>query len=210
MRKKLVQYVRRTYSRSAHTGNVRSVIDFGELVRHIVRSAARCLLRLRNTLSAPAVKEYVKAAAKEDKMTTIKFQKIHPDAVIPKYETAWASGMDLRSTMQVDLWNYDAVLVPTGLKVAIPEGFEGQIRPRSGLALKHRVTVLNAPGTIDADYRGEVKVLLINLGRNPFRINIGDRIAQLVIAPVECCACVECEGLDATGRGEGGFGSTGV
>jgi dUTP pyrophosphatase len=101
-------------------------------------------------------------------------------------------------------------LIPTGLRLAIPQGFEGQVRPRSGLAARHGITVLNSPGTIDSDYRGEICVILINLGSEPYTISHGDRIAQLVIAPTTRAELVEVESLDTTERGEGGFGSTGV
>jgi dUTP pyrophosphatase len=132
---------------------------------------------------------------------------------LPAYETAQAAGMDLRAAVP-DATPY--VLrpgarhaVPTGLAFALPPGFEGQVRPRSGLALKAGVTCLNTPGTIDADYRGEVKVILINLGEEDFVIRRGDRIAQLVIAPVIQAGWREVETLDETARGAGGFGSTG-
>lgn len=137
--------------------------------------------------------------------------------MLPAYQTAGAAGMDLAACPEdgaaIDLLPGHRVLVPTGLSFAIPAGFEGQVRPRSGLALKHGITVLNSPGTIDSDYRGEVKVLLINLGQEPFAIKSGDRIAQLVIAPV-CSAdwraeLREVDSLDATLRGAGGFGHTG-
>ena len=132
---------------------------------------------------------------------------------LPAYETAHAAGMDLRAAVPedapVDLRPGERAAVPTGLTMAIPPGFEGQVRPRSGLALRAGVTCLNTPGTIDADYRGEVKVILINLGEADFTIRRGDRIAQLVIAPVTSAAWNEVQTLDATARGEGGFGSTG-
>ena len=105
---------------------------------------------------------------------------------------------------------FERKLIPTGLKLAIPQGYEGQVRPRSGLALKHGITTLNSPGTIDSDYRGEVKVLLVNLGSAPVVINSGDRIAQLVIAPVVQAELEEVDELDDTSRGDGGFGHTGV
>jgi dUTP pyrophosphatase len=121
--------------------------------------------------------------------------------------------MDLRAAVPedapVDLRPGERAAVPTGLTMAIPPGFEGQVRPRSGLALRAGVTCLNTPGTIDADYRGEVKVILVNLGEADFTIRRGDRIAQLVIAPVTSAAWNEVQTLDATARGEGGFGSTG-
>ncbi|MCE2986749.1 MAG: dUTP diphosphatase [Phenylobacterium sp.] len=135
------------------------------------------------------------------------------DLPLPAYETAGAAGMDLRAAVPQDealvLHPGARTAVPTGLAFALPDGFEAQVRPRSGLALKSGVTVANAPGTIDADYRGELKVLLINLGEEDFVIRRGDRIAQLVIAPVVQAAWREVAELEATDRGAGGFGSTG-
>lgn len=138
----------------------------------------------------------------------IKFTKLHPSARIPRYETACAAGVDLSSIQRIVIKAMTWRLVGTGLAIAIPEGYEGQIRPRSGIAAKHGVTVLNSPGTIDADYRGEIKVALINHNIHPFEIAIGDRIAQLVIAPVVQATFVEGI-LGTTDRGSGGFGSTG-
>jgi dUTP pyrophosphatase len=133
---------------------------------------------------------------------------------LPAYETAHAAGMDLRAAVPEDepvtLRPGDRHAVPTGLAMAIPPGYEGQVRPRSGLAFRSGVTCLNSPGTVDADYRGEVKVILINLGPEDFVIRRGDRIAQLLIAPVAQAAWAEVEDLDQTARGEGGFGSTGA
>lgn len=128
---------------------------------------------------------------------------------LPAYETAGAAGMDLRAAEALTLAPGARCLMPTGLAIALPEGFEAQVRPRSGLAVKHGVTVLNAPGTIDCDYRGEVKVPLINLGQEDFVIARGDRIAQMVIAPVTRIGWIETEQLDETTRGAGGFGSSG-
>ena len=132
---------------------------------------------------------------------------------LPAYETAQAAGMDLRAAVPDDdpfvLRPGARHAVPTGLAMALPAGFEGQVRPRSGLAARHGVTCLNTPGTIDADYRGEVKVILINLGEEDFVIRRGERIAQLVIAPVVQARWAEAESLEATARGAGGFGSTG-
>lgn len=137
----------------------------------------------------------------------------NPDLPLPAYETAHAAGMDLRAavpeTEPIVLRPGSRIAVPTGLAIALPEGFEGQVRPRSGLALRHGITQLNTPGTIDADYRGEVMVILINLGEEEFTIRRGDRIAQLVIAPVVRASWREVESLDETARGAGGFGSTG-
>jgi dUTP pyrophosphatase len=122
-----------------------------------------------------------------------------------------AAGMDLASAADgpLEMKPGDRIGVPTGLALEIPVGFEGQVRPRSGLALRAGVTILNAPGTIDSDYRGEVTVLLVNLGREPFTIDPGDRIAQLVIAPVTRCELEETDELSSTTRGSGGFGHTG-
>lgn len=135
------------------------------------------------------------------------------DLPLPEMKTAGAAGLDLPAAVPADapimLAPGGRALVPTGLTMAIPEGYEGQVRPRSGLAFSQGVTVLNAPGTIDADYRGELKVLLVNLGDTPVEITRGMRIAQLVIAPVTATRLVEVEALDDTIRGAGGFGSTG-
>jgi dUTP pyrophosphatase len=136
------------------------------------------------------------------------------DLPLPAYETAHAAGMDLRAAIPEDapltLRPGDRQAVPTGLAMAIPPGFEGQVRPRSGLALRHGVTCLNSPGTVDADYRGEVKVILINHGSEAFTVRRGDRIAQLLISPVVQATWREVESLDGTARGAGGFGSTGA
>jgi dUTP pyrophosphatase len=128
---------------------------------------------------------------------------------LPAYATSGAAGMDIVSAEQVTIAPGARHAVATGLAVAIPEGFEIQVRPRSGLALKHGISVPNTPGTIDSDYRGELKVILVNLGHEPFAIARGDRIAQLVLAPVVQAGWDEVADLDATERGEGGFGSTG-
>ena len=129
---------------------------------------------------------------------------------LPTHATAGAAGADIVSAEDTTIQPGGIHAVATGIALAIPEGFEGQVRPRSGLALKHGVTVLNAPGTIDADYRGEVKVILINHGPEPFRIARGDRVAQLVVAAVAPVRFERVEALPDTARGEGGFGSTGV
>ncbi len=128
---------------------------------------------------------------------------------LPAYATAGAAGMDVVSAESVTLAPGGRHAVATGLALAIPQGYEIQVRPRSGLALKHGITVPNTPGTIDSDYRGELKVILINLGGEPFTIQRGDRVAQLVLAPVVQAAWDEVAELDATERGAGGFGSTG-
>lgn len=131
---------------------------------------------------------------------------------LPEYATPLAAGMDLRANLDAPLTLEPGcrVLVPTGLHMALPKGYEAQVRPRSGLALKHGITVLNSPGTIDADYRGEVGVLLINLGHEPFVINHGERIAQMVVARHECVEWEAVDKLEDTERGAGGFGHTGV
>jgi dUTP pyrophosphatase len=136
------------------------------------------------------------------------------DMALPVYETAGAAGMDLRAALAADqpltIAPGERVLVPTGFVFEIPEGFEGQVRPRSGLAFRHGITCLNTPGTIDSDYRGELKVLLVNLGHEPFSVRRGDRIAQLVVAPVVQATIEEKPLAAQTARGTGGFGSTGT
>ena len=133
----------------------------------------------------------------------------HP---MPQYSTISSAGMDLRACIEtpIVLKPLQRTLVPTGLYIALPEGYEAQVRPRSGLALKHGVTVLNTPGTIDADYRGEVGVILINLGQEDFVVNDGERIAQMVVAKFEQAELLPVELLDDTERGTGGFGHSGI
>jgi dUTP pyrophosphatase len=140
----------------------------------------------------------------------VQIRRLRPDAIVPRYQTADAAGMDLHAALDQPMRVEPGAVaaVPTGLAMAIPRGYEGQVRPRSGLARKHAITVANAPGTIDADFRLEVMVLLINLGREPYTIQPGDRVAQLVIAPVVQAQLDEVEQLDETARA-GGFGSTG-
>ncbi len=135
-------------------------------------------------------------------------QSHHP---LPSYSTPLSAGMDLRANLDepITLQPLQRCLVPTGLRMALPAGYEAQVRPRSGLALKHGITVLNTPGTIDADYRGEIGIILINLSQEPFVINDGERIAQMVIARHEQPVLLEVDTLDDTERGEGGFGHTG-
>jgi dUTP pyrophosphatase len=142
---------------------------------------------------------------------TVRIRKLRPDAVVPRYMTAGAAGLDLCAAVDgpIDLDPGQRIAVPTGLAFAIAAGFEGQVRPRSGLARDHGITVVNAPGTVDCDFRGEVNVLLVNLGHSVVTIGPRDRIAQLVIAPVVQAELVEVDELDATERGAGGFGSTG-
>lgn len=141
---------------------------------------------------------------------TLSFKRVHPDAVLPAYAHPSDAGMDIRSIEELTIPVGKRALVHTGLVVNLPPAYEAQVRPRSGLALKAGVTVLNTPGTIDAGYRGEIGVILINLGESDFVIKKGDRIAQLVIAPVTQPIVVEATEIDETDRGAGGFGSTGV
>jgi dUTP pyrophosphatase len=136
------------------------------------------------------------------------------DLPLPSYQSEGAAGLDLLAAVAADapviIGPGERALVPTGLAIALPAGTEGQVRPRSGLAARHGVTVLNAPGTIDADYRGEIQVILVNLGQEPFTVMRGTRIAQLIIAPVLQVTICETANLDETTRGVGGFGSTGM
>ena len=141
---------------------------------------------------------------------TLRFKRIHPDAALPAYAHASDAGMDVRSVESLTIPAKGRALVHTGLVMLLPPGYEAQVRPRSGLALKNGVTVLNTPGTIDSGYRGEVGVILINLGAEPFVVEKGMKIAQLVVAPVAQAEIVEVSAVDATDRGAGGFGSTGV
>lgn len=139
----------------------------------------------------------------------LKFKRVHPDAVLPAYAHPSDAGMDLRSVADLTIAPGGRALVPTGLVVLLPPLYEAQVRPRSGLALKHGVTVLNTPGTIDSGYRGEIGVILANFGTEAFSVRKGDKVAQLVIAPVTQPEVVETEVVDETDRGAGGFGSTG-
>jgi dUTP pyrophosphatase len=136
------------------------------------------------------------------------------DLPLPQYQSEFAAGLDLVAALPADgpveIAPGARAAIPTGIALALPPGHEGQVRPRSSLAIRHGVTVLNSPGTVDADYRGEVQVILVNLGAAPFAVRRGMRIAQLVIAPVRQAALVEVETLDATARAGGGFGSTGT
>ena len=141
----------------------------------------------------------------------LRFKRLDPRAVVPAYQSEQASGLDLHAVLgePLKISAGEILLVSCGFAMAIPAGWEAQVRPRSGLATKHGISMPNTPGTIDADYRGEVKVPLINLGKAPFTIEPGMRIAQMVIAPVARVVVEEVEDLDMTGRGGGGFGSTG-
>ncbi len=149
-------------------------------------------------------------------MVTVKVLRVRPkqngEITLPRYMTELSSGMDLFAALEdeVTLAPGERKLIPTGIALAIPAGYEGQIRPRSGLALRNGITVVNTPGTIDADYRGEVGVILINLGQQSFQVKPGDRIAQLVIAPVTRAVLEWVEELDGTNRSGGGFGHTGA
>ena len=145
-------------------------------------------------------------------MTKILIKRLSKEVSLPKYETSGSSGMDLAANIDtnIELEPGKSVIVPTGLSVAIPENFEIQIRPRSGLAAKKNISVLNTPGTIDADYRGEIKVILINLGNETFIIEKGLRIAQMVVCPIIQAKLEEVNELNDTTRGKGGFGSTGT
>ena len=130
---------------------------------------------------------------------------------LPKYETSGSAGMDLRANIEepIVLGSLERVLVPTGLKIAIPEGYEVQVRPRSGLAIKHGITLLNTPGTIDSDYRGELKIIMVNLSKDEYIINPQERIGQLILNKVAQMELIEVDSLDETERGAGGFGHTG-
>ena len=145
-------------------------------------------------------------------MTKILIKRLSKEVSLPKYETSGSSGMDLAANIDANI-NIDpgkTVIIPTGLALSIPKGFEVQIRPRSGLAAKQKISVLNTPGTIDADYRGEIKIILINLGQETFKVEKGLRIAQMVVCPVVQAQLKEVDDLNETERGKGGFGSTGT
>ncbi len=147
-------------------------------------------------------------------MSKILFKKLDhaKDLPLPAFETEASAGMDLRAALEekITLKPGERILIPTGLQMALPNGYEAQIRPRSGLAIRNGITMLNSPGTIDADYRGEIKVIAINHGKENFEIEHGDRIAQMVISKVYQFDTKEADDLEKTSRGEGGFGSTGI
>ena len=145
-------------------------------------------------------------------MTKILIKRLSKEVPLPKYETSGSSGMDLAANINanIEISPGKTAIVPTGLALSIPKGFEVQIRPRSGLAANQKISVLNTPGTIDADYRGEIKVILINLGQESFKVEKGLRIAQMVVCPVVQAQLEEVDDLNETERGEGGFGSTGT
>ena len=144
-------------------------------------------------------------------MTKILIKRLSKEISLPKYETAGSSGMDLAANIadNITIDPGKTAIIPTGLALSVPKGFEVQIRPRSGLAAKQKISVLNTPGTIDSDYRGEIKVILINLGQETFKVEKGLRIAQMVVCPVIQAQIKEVEGLSEPERGKGGFGSTG-
>jgi len=145
-------------------------------------------------------------------MTEILIKRISKNIILPKYETSGSSGLDLSANIKtsVKIEPGKTTIIPTGISVSIPKNFEIQIRPRSGLAAKNQISVLNTPGTIDADYRGEIKVILINLSKETFVVENGARIAQMVVCPVIKAKLKEVDSLDNTSRGSGGFGSTGM
>tara|TARA_Y200000002_G_C22177006_1_gene453508 strand:+ start:66 stop:506 length:441 start_codon:yes stop_codon:yes gene_type:complete len=145
-------------------------------------------------------------------MTKILIKRLSKEVVLPKYETEGSSGMDLSANVddEIIINPGETSIIPTGLALSIPTGYEVQIRPRSGLAAKKKISVLNTPGTIDSDYRGEVKVILINLGKEIFKVIKGLRIAQMVVCPIVKAKFEEVENLSETNRGTGGFGSTGI
>ena len=143
---------------------------------------------------------------------TLLIQRCSPLAIIPDYQSSGAAGLDLHAAIEgtVEIAPGEIAMIPIGIAIALPSGHEGQVRPRSGLASRYGITLPNAPGTIDEDYRGEVQVPLINLGGETFTVEPGMRIAQMIVSPVTHCQIEEVDGLDETSRGEGGFGSTGV
>tara|TARA_Y100001970_G_scaffold231688_1_gene288081 strand:- start:3419 stop:3859 length:441 start_codon:yes stop_codon:yes gene_type:complete len=145
-------------------------------------------------------------------MVKILIKKLSKKAVIPKYESAGASGLDVSALIEnpILIKPNEKAIIPTGLACSVPKNYEIQIRPRSGLAARNNLTVLNSPGTIDSDYRGEIKIILVNLGNENFAVKNGMRIAQMVISPVKVVKIVEVESLEDTDRGKGGFGSTGI
>ncbi len=145
-------------------------------------------------------------------MLKVKIVRLNQNAAVPAYATRHAAGMDISACLDEPLTvaPFTTALVPTGFAIELPDGYEAQLRPRSGLALRHLISLPNTPATIDADYRGEVKVILINYGKEPFTVNHGDRIAQMVVARVDHVVFEEVEGLSETMRGAGGFGHTGV
>jgi dUTP pyrophosphatase len=145
-------------------------------------------------------------------MLTVKFLRLHPEAKLPHYATAHSAGLDLSACNDLDITvePHLTALIPLGFALELPDGYEAQLRPRSGLALKHAISLPNSPATIDADYRGEIKVILINHGKDSFTVRKGDRIAQMVISKYEKADFIEAQSLSETDRGSGGFGHTGI
>jgi dUTP pyrophosphatase len=145
-------------------------------------------------------------------MLNVKIVRLNKQAIVPVYATTHAAGMDISACLAapITLEPFSTALIPTGFAIELPEGYEAQLRPRSGLALRSMISLPNSPATIDADYRGEVKVILINYGKEPFTVSHGDRIAQMVVAKVEQIYFEEVEKLGSTARGDGGFGHTGI
>ena len=145
-------------------------------------------------------------------MTEVLIKRLSKNIKLPKYETSGSSGMDLSANIdkQIKIEPGKTSIIPTGISLSIPKNYEIQIRPRSGLAAKNNLTVLNSPGTIDSDYRGELKIILINLGNDNFEVKNGMRVAQMVVCPVEIAEIEEVKSLEGTDRGKGGFGSTGI
>ena len=141
----------------------------------------------------------------------VSVRRLRDGVLLPRYMTPHAAGLDLHAAMdgELTLRPGERALISTGIAISLPDGFEAQVRPRSGLALRHGITLLNSPGTIDPDYRGEVGVILVNLGHEPFTVRNGERIAQLVVAPFVRVSLLEVDALDETSRGQGGFGHTG-
>lgn len=144
------------------------------------------------------------------KYLDVKIKTLHKDAVVPEYKTKGAAGLDLTTIESATIVGGDTVLLKTGLAMAVPEGYEAQVRPRSGMSLKTKVRISNAPGTLDSDYRGEIGVIIDNTGINPISIEKGERVAQLVFNKIETARFKVVDNLDDTERGEGGFGSTGI
>ena len=162
-------------------------------------------------MKSMVLNSFVKNVEKDTNMNDVRvyFQKLRDEAVVPEYKTVGSAGADLCSCVDVTILPGEVEIIPCGFAMAIADGLEAQIRPRSGLAIKNKITVINSPGTIDSDYRGEVMVGLINLGQNTYNVKVGYRVAQMIIAPVYRGHWIESADLEATARGTGGFGSTG-
>lgn len=141
---------------------------------------------------------------------TVKVKKLRPEAIVPRYHSVWAAGVDLHACSEARIYPGERRVIVVGLAIELPKGYEAQLRPRSGLAVKHGISIVNTPGTVDADFRGELGVCLINHGDQPFVVKPGDRIAQMVVKPVPMMHFMEVDELSETERGAGGLGSTGV